>query len=659
MENNQKAKWIWLFGEFEHYHNLMVHNRREQYGYKKPSMWKLYSPETVVRFETVRETKGGEIRITALGNFVITVGEGFRTLKQYEGQSVIQLEPGKTKISVIVSNVNEFPCLYIEGALVTDEHWTADDMTADIRPVGSYDIFNSRDKSPELFPFSYRELPYVSREITNDGVLFDFGKETFARITVKLDKDKKVFVSYGESREEALDRKWSVIHLWGEIENGELVLEPRALRYLFIDDSDAEISAQYEYLPLEYRGSFKCNDEIINKVWDIAAYTFHLNSREFFLDGIKRDRWVWSADAYQSLFVNRYLFLDADIEKRTLIALGGKTPVKSHINTIMDYSFFYIISINEYYRTYGDKDFLKKIYPQMKAIMDFCRDRVSEDGFIRGMDKDWVFIDWAPMDKTGALCAEQILFARALSCYSWLCDIVGASDEGSHEQSRELQKQIINSFSDAGKGVFIDSYESGKKNITRHSNILAYLFLPITSEQKQSIYSSVIMNENVPQITTPYFKFYENQVHCIHGNLDVLEKAIRSYYGGMLELGATTLYEEYDPSLTGAQHYEMYGNPYEKSLCHAWSASPIYLLGAYRLGVKNTGIGYDSFEVCPNLGGLESMEGTVPTPRGEIRIKADKNKLSVIATAPGGVLITRNNKISLPACKEVILENWC
>ena len=120
-----------------------------------------------------------------------------------------------------------------------------------------------------------------------------------------------------------------------------------------------EVKAEYEYLPLEYKGSFHCSEEIINKVWDVAAYTFHLNSREFFLDGIKRDRWVWSADAYQSLFVNRYLFFDKEIEKRTLIALGGKQPFKVHINTIMDYSFFWIISLYEYYKTYGDKDFLE------------------------------------------------------------------------------------------------------------------------------------------------------------------------------------------------------------------------------------------------------------------------------------------------------------
>ena len=106
--------------------------------------------------------------------------------------------------------------------------------------------------------------------------------------------------------------------------------------------------------------------------------------------------------------MNRYLFFDKEIEKRTLIALGGKQPFKVHINTIMDYSFFWIISLYEYYKTYGDKDFLEQIQDQMKAVMDFCLERRDEDDFMRGKPGDWVFIDWAPMDKTGALCGEQI-----------------------------------------------------------------------------------------------------------------------------------------------------------------------------------------------------------------------------------------------------------
>ena len=215
---------------------------------------------------------------------------------------------------------------------------------------------------------------------------------------------------------------------------------------------------------------------MLNRVWKASAYTFHLNCREFFLDGIKRDRWVWAADTYQSLFINHYLFMDPEIEKRTLIALGGKGRCQSHINTIMDYSFFWIISIWEYYRTYGDQTFLYQIFPQLKEVLQFCRSRTDPDGFLRERAGDWVFIDWAPMDKSGALCAEQILYAYALECYDRICQLTGQDSESAKEEAETVKAKIFQKFYDKEKKAFIDSYESGKRIVTRQSNILAYLF---------------------------------------------------------------------------------------------------------------------------------------------------------------------------------------
>jgi hypothetical protein len=56
-------------------------------------------------------------------------------------------------------------------------------------------------------------------------------------------------------------------------------------------------------------------------------------------------------------------------------------------------------------------------------------------------------------------------------------------------------------------------------------------------------------------------------------------KEMKDYWGGMLKLGATSFWEEYNPQKKGAEHYAMYGREFGKSLCHAWGASPIYLLG--------------------------------------------------------------------------------
>ena len=63
-------------------------------------------------------------------------------------------------------------------------------------------------------------------------------------------------------------------------------------------------------MPEEEKGTFRCNDEELNRIWEIGTYTMQLTTREFFIDGIKRDRWVWSGDATQSYLMNYYLFND-------------------------------------------------------------------------------------------------------------------------------------------------------------------------------------------------------------------------------------------------------------------------------------------------------------------------------------------------------------
>lgn len=661
------AQWIWKFGEFEVYHNMLLHDRRQQYGYPEPAVWKIYAPEPVVRFKKTVTIQGGTFTITACGNSSVTVideqnsrmeGVHYTNVQKFGGKKEITLKSGTYTVEIRVSNLKTFPCLYVDGVIESDETWMADDMTGDWAMVGTYADFSEPQKTPEVFPFAYEPIAYVSKEPVEGGMLFDFGKETFAATKFCGLKDAKVKIRFGESREEALDEEWCVIRFEDAPQNGTLSYIPYAFRYLFVSDAQAEVEADYEYLPLKYRGAFQCGDAVINRVWDVAAYTFHLNCREFFLDGIKRDRWVWAADAYQSLFVNRYLFFDRDIEKRTLIALGGKAPFKMHLNSIVDYSFFWIISIYEYYRTYGDRTFLTQIAPQLDEVMTFCEKREDADGFMRGKEGDWMFIDWAPMDKTGALCGEQILYAKALECYALIGKVMGRDVGVYQEKSAKLQAAVFEKFYDAEKRVFIDSYESGKRNVSRQSNILAYLFLPCSEEQKKDIYERVVRNDEVAQITTPYFKFYENQVHCQSGNGEVLEKAIREYYGSMLETGATTLYEEYDPNMQGAEHYAMYGNPYDKSLCHAWSASPIYLLGSYRLGVVNTGIAYETFEVRPQLGSLKEFSGRVPVPGGSVCVSMNEEEVHVVSDIPGGTLFIGMKTYALAAGEEMVIKKY-
>lgn len=103
-------------------------------------------------------------------------------------------------------------------------------------------------------------------------------------------------------------------------------------------------------------------------------------------------------------------------------------------------------------------------------------------------------------------------------------------------------------------------------------------------QQIESILNRVLLNDSVMKITTPYMRFYELEALCALGEQSRVLQEMRSYWGGMLREGATTFWETYDPSETFPKRLAMYGQPYGKSLCHAWGASPVYLLGEILLG---------------------------------------------------------------------------
>ena len=98
----------------------------------------------------------------------------------------------------------------------------------------------------------------------------------------------------------------------------------------------------------------------------------------------------------------------------------------------------------------------------------------------------------------------------------------------------------------------------------------------------------------------------------------------------------------------------MYGRPYGKSLCHAWGASPVYLLGKYYLGIQPVKAGYTEFSITPNLGGLKWMEGTVPTPNGEIRLFMNENTIKVTTIEGRGYLTFTSE--SLPQASKGTIE---
>ncbi len=699
------AHWMWYPGDYEIYQGMKQNFDREERGFMWPAYWYIAQCRQHVAFYArYRIEQETAFRVTAKGSghVVVKCGEFNR---KYPFGTWIPCPVGEVWIDIVVGNMTGLPCAYVEGDVVfSGKGWNVGDFTASeashvaVRekapgvPVGCNGMYVRPDQDPQEFEYTEEILVPITAEEADGGILYDFGREITAETIVEFGvntaegekasfeaqgekRPERLTLCYGESRVEALDTEWCYLKQVLDIPTEDRILELlgrgqgrdefgawestsryhtrlRAFRYLFIPEKEAAqavfLKAIYKYVDFPKRSRFVCEDERINQIWNVSETTLRLASGVFFLDGIKRDRWIWSGDAYQSYFLNRYSFFDKEIMKRTMLALRGNDPIVEHINTIVDYSMYWINSIEDYYEMTGDLEFVRMLYPKMESMMHYLLAQTEEHGFLYAREGDWIYIDWANMDKDGMLCAEQLLLARSLQAFAMVRGLLGLEASDYLEKKERLLRNIRQFFWDEEKGAFIDTFESGRRNVTRHANIFAVIFGYATEAERESIRKNVLMNDAVEAITTPYFKFYELEALAQLGCMDTVMEVIRSYWGGMLDKGATTFWEEYKPHETEAAQYGMYGDKFGKSLCHAWGASPMYVIGRYFCGVRPTSAGYATFEVKPETGLFACADCEFPVNEGSVKLAWGDGVLTVQASREGGTLNVGEKEYELP-----------
>ena len=641
-----------------------------------PPFWKQDSHYVTVEFSKAFNLQESEtITIVCEGQFNFQL-DG----KLLFPSTTYTIPAGAHKLNLKVWNQATPPALFIKGkTIITDSTWLAtyeDKLWIDENgvahgsgiyvPAASW-CFDSPDTPPSSYHLEREEHRPVSCSTTaTGGTLYDFGKETFGYLKVR-DLQGSIRIYYGESPEEALDKEHceTLDVLTSSISHHPSDIASKAFRYVYIEKEEGttygEVLMDYEYAPHDqnHSGSFRCSDEEINKIWQVGAYTMDLTTREFFMDGIKRDRWTWSGDAIQSYLMNYYLRFDTECVKRTIRQLRGKDPVTAHVNTIMDYTFYWFKSVLDYYQYTGDVDFVREMWPRMVTLMDYVEGRLNNDGMAEGQPDDWIFVDWVdfPMHKRGTLCFEQILLMKAMETMAVCAQLLGIDKNDYHMKSEALREKINQTFWSNDEKAYYHAIEDGQMNkqVTKFPNMFAILYGLSHEDQRRDIMQSVMLNPDVAPITTPYMRFYELEVLCMDSLHTQVLKEMRDYWGGMLREGATSFWEKYVPTEQGTQHLAMYGRPYGKSLCHAWGASPVYLLGKYYLGVKPTKPGYEEYEVRPALGDLEWMEGDVPTPHGMIHVSMDRRQIKVRATEGRGTLYYKDQSVDILPNREVVL----
>ncbi len=199
--SNGRAKWIWYRGDYEIYQNLLTHSRREEQGHYRPSFWQLPVPFPRVNFKKTFVAEGDTvIRVVsnAMGRVVID-----RKAPAYGFGEEIAIKKGEHTILVEAAKTSGLPAIYINSEyLKTDCTWLVGNLIEDDIHAGDTPHYFRETDNPEVFPFAYARVDFASERETEGGVLFDFGKELFAKLCISgVTPDAALTVCYGESED--------------------------------------------------------------------------------------------------------------------------------------------------------------------------------------------------------------------------------------------------------------------------------------------------------------------------------------------------------------------------------------------------------------------------------------------------------------------------
>ncbi|MDR1518426.1 MAG: alpha-L-rhamnosidase [Dysgonamonadaceae bacterium] len=496
------------------------------------------------------------------------------------------------------------------------------------------------------------------------AVLLDFGKELYGGVQVAAairgdKKPIKIRVRLGESVSEAMSnyggdgkginsatndhslRDFTLELPWlGSVEIGN-----SGFRFVRIDllDKDIElpirsVRAIARYRDIPYIGSFRSSDERLNKIWETGAYTVHLNMQEYLWDGIKRDRLVWVGDMHPEVMTVNTVFGGSDIVKSSLDFAKNTTPLPGWINGISSYSLWWIIIHRDYYRHQGDLDYLKEQREYLKNLTAQIAAKV--DNGVEKLDGGR-FLDWPTSENPDAIHAG--LQALTIMAMEAGIDIAGWINDA---ELKSLCKKTLEPMK--------------KHSPSDTDNKQAAALLSLAGLLKADKASDVILKNGADNFAT-FYGYYMLETLAKAGKYAEAMQIISDYWGTMLDLGATSFWEDFvyaerknaagiDALVPEGKHdIHADGGSYcyvglRASLCHGWASGPTSWLSAHVLGIKVLKPGSKTVQIRPNLGNLEFAEGSFPTPYGKIYVKHTKQadgKIKSEIDAPKEVIIKR------------------
>ncbi|MDD6209854.1 MAG: alpha-L-rhamnosidase C-terminal domain-containing protein [Bacteroidales bacterium] len=411
------------------------------------------------------------------------------------------------------------------------------------------------------------------------------------------------------------------------------LVEPN--KELFLKDA----RAIFTYRDIPYIGSFKSNDERLNKIWETGAYTVHVNMQDFLLEGIKRDRLIWQGDLYPEIRCIMTVFGENEVVPKSLDHGRETTPLPAWMSGYSAYSLWWLINQRDWYKQNGDLEYLRKQREYILGLLDVVFSKIDKDGTEK-LDGAR-FLDWPTSDKPDVIHSGlQALMALTMDASVDICNALGETD---------MAKKC------ADKAKLLRS-----KTPDAHNSKQAAALLSLAGMQDAKTMGDILAENGAEGFST-FYGYLMLQGLAKAGDYQEALDCIRQYWGGMLDLGATTFWEDFDLKwMENAGRIDelvpegkvdvhaTYGDycykGFRNSLCHGWASGCTAWLSEHVLGVEVLEPGCKTVRITPHLGDLIWVEGSYPTPYGPIEIRHEKKENGKIVSkinAPRGVKVIK------------------
>ncbi len=509
---------------------------------------------------------------------------------------------------------------------------------------------------------------FTTTERDTASILLDYGQELHGGVRIFLGPTKPwgarpVRVRFGESVSEAMS-DWDYGHhrrgfstndhgirdmnvlvpSQGMAEYGQTGF--RFVRIDFLQQGTVHVSELPAVLTCRdepWRGSFTCSDTLLNDIWRTGAWTVQLCMQDYLWDGIKRDRTVWIGDMHPETATVMSVFGYSDVVPQTLRLATRQYPLPQWLNSMSSYSMWFLIIMKEWYMHQGDRVFLKENEDYIAGLVRQFDRAVDGDGHVDIPGQH--FLDWpSSPNKDGVEAGYRALLRWALRDAAFLCRELGRHD------AEQLSLSVVQR---------LDRQIPAPHDLKQAAALMALCGWMQPAEACQT----VIAKGGAKGFST-FYGYYMLQAMAKAGRVSEALDIVRQYWGGMLQLGATTFWEDFDVSwLENAARidelmpegkvdvHKTYGDycypSLRHSLCHGWASGVTPWLTGTVLGVEIQQPGCKVLTLTPHLGDLIWAEGIFPTPQGGVWIRHERGKDGRVKTAfraPEGIKIIVINK---------------